>query len=663
MFILEDNYIYATRGDIVFFGVTANDISADGEEGVPYHFQPGDIVRMTIYGKKDAETVYLEKDFPVLKNCEMVEIFLTEEDTKFGDLISKQKDYWYEVVLNPDANPQTIIGYSDEGPAVFRLFPEGAEIDKSDMIPTEEDIPFVDTELDLTSPRPVSNQAITAAIERMKRDFAKEYVTPQMFGAVGDGVADDTEAIQEAITYAEENTGLLYIPSGDYRITGTLRIRKSVRIVGDKGCINYKSTYLRHYGDGDMSAIYVGTDDGAYVHNVFLENIALGNFSVDFLSQYAEEKTGITFANASEFHVIGCSVYGFHVGVCMSGLTIGNFNKCWFYYNKYGVWTADINVKGEKLTRNRLVSFYDGNIYRNDVGVVLGCEQLFFYSCHMENQSRAVMLFDNLYGGESRFLQVDKCNIVNQIEGVPFVLIEPTNADAASYIKHGSITNTQLQLTNADHCIHQAKTVPNEGYIFTVGNVFCMGVKNALCGGVGSNMILNMDGHINAVTNFDGTGDSKPAAANNVKLLGSTFQQAGRTVLNGVLGLRGSDQVTAHEAGDVWMANGVLRINDGVNNTYFHTHKWAENGAMPAALFEGQMLYDTTFNYPRWWNHRTERWMDALPRSSAAPTSGTWAYGDIVFTDTPVSGQPIGWICIEAGTPGKWRGFGTVLTA
>ena len=657
MFVVnEDNSIYATRGDIVFFSVTAQ------ENGKAYTFQPGDVVRITVYGKKNAENVVLQKDFPVFEATESVAIYLSEQDTKFGDVISKPTDYWYEVELNPFTDPQTIIGYDEEGPRVFRLFPEGADIPP--FVPDPEDIPVVDTELDMTSTRPVQNQAIARAVERIKAAVVgvPQYVTPQKFGAMGDGVTDDTTALQAAITYAEENTGLLYIPSGDYRITGTLRIRKSLRIVGDKGCINYKGTYLRHYGDGDISAIYVGSEDGSFVHNVFIENIALGNFSVDFLNQYAEEKTGITFANASEIEVENCSVYGFHIGVCMSGLSIANFNKCWFYYNKYGIWTADANVRGEKLTRNRMVSFYDANVYRNDVGVMLGCEQLFFYSCHMENQSKAVMLFDNNYGSESRFLQIDKCNIVNQISGVPFILIAPTKVDTASYIKHATITNTQLQLTDAEYCISQEKTVPNEGYIFTIGNVFCMGVKTAVFGGVGAFVIAYTDGYVNAVANFDGTGAVKPFASNNVKVLGTTFEQVGRTVINGVVGFNGKDQVAAHEAGDMWLANGVVRINDGTNNTYFHIHKWSENTNLPAATFEGQMVYDATFNYPRWWNHRTERWMDSLPRSASAPTTGRWAYGDIVFNSTPVGGGAIGWVCVEAGTPGEWRSFGTVAT-
>lgn len=37
-----------------------------------------------------------------------------------------------------------------------------------------------------------------------------------MFGAKGDGVADDTEAIQKSIVFCGNNKRLLYIPSGVY---------------------------------------------------------------------------------------------------------------------------------------------------------------------------------------------------------------------------------------------------------------------------------------------------------------------------------------------------------------------------------------------------------------------------------------------------------------
>lgn len=164
MFVLnEDLSIYATRGDIVFFTVSAED------DGVPHVFKAGDVVTIKIYGKKDATNVVLQKPFPVVKDTETVEIYLTREETKIGEVISKPKDYWYEIVVNDDTKPQTIVGYDEDGAKVFKLFPEGKDL--TEYIPDAEDIPFVDTELDMTSPRPLQNQAIARAIVSLKAAF------------------------------------------------------------------------------------------------------------------------------------------------------------------------------------------------------------------------------------------------------------------------------------------------------------------------------------------------------------------------------------------------------------------------------------------------------------------------------------------------------------
>jgi hypothetical protein len=161
MFTLNDDLsIYATRGDVVFFSVTAED------NGQNYKFQPGDLLRVKIYGKKDAANIVLQKDFLVAELTDSVEIFLTEEDTKIGEVISKPVDYWYEVELNPLTNPQTIIGYDEDGAKVFRLFPEGDDLPA--YVPDPEDFPVVDEELDISSTRPVENQAITRAILRLQ---------------------------------------------------------------------------------------------------------------------------------------------------------------------------------------------------------------------------------------------------------------------------------------------------------------------------------------------------------------------------------------------------------------------------------------------------------------------------------------------------------------
>jgi hypothetical protein len=44
-----------------------------------------------------------------------------------------------------------------------------------------------------------------------------------------------------------------------------------------------------------------------------------------------------------------------------------------------------------------------------------------------------------------------------------------------------------------------------------------------------------------------------------------------------------------------------------------------------------------------------------VTRASAAPASGTWKQGDIVFNDAPTSGGAAGWMCTAAGSPGTWK--------
>ena len=167
MFVInEDLSIYVTRGDIAAFSVSLE------KNGEPSTFKAGDVVRIKVFGKKDCKTVVLQKDFPVFSESEAVEIFLNENDTKIGEVINKHRDYWYEIELNPESNPQTIIGYDDDGAKVFRLFPEGRDLTENNPVITPEDIPIVDSELDLTSKRPVENQAIARAIEKSK--FAVE---------------------------------------------------------------------------------------------------------------------------------------------------------------------------------------------------------------------------------------------------------------------------------------------------------------------------------------------------------------------------------------------------------------------------------------------------------------------------------------------------------
>jgi hypothetical protein len=47
-------------------------------------------------------------------------------------------------------------------------------------------------------------------------------------------------------------------------------------------------------------------------------------------------------------------------------------------------------------------------------------------------------------------------------------------------------------------------------------------------------------------------------------------------------------------------------------------------------------------------------------RGSAAPTTGLWSKGDIIWNNEPVPSGWIGWICVREGTPGEWKPFGHI---
>src|ERR1700692_3608816 len=65
-------------------------------------------------------------------------------------------------------------------------------------------------------------------------DKAAVYLSNDRFGTRGDGVADDTAALQKAIDTVADTTrqGIVFIPQGHYRLTRTLYVWPGVRLIG-----------------------------------------------------------------------------------------------------------------------------------------------------------------------------------------------------------------------------------------------------------------------------------------------------------------------------------------------------------------------------------------------------------------------------------------------
>jgi hypothetical protein len=135
-------------------------------------------------------------------------------------------------------------------------------------------------------------------------------VTPQQYGARGDGVTDDTAAINAAIVASAP--GVVFFPCATYLIAGTLAITTgAVSLVGE----NYQGTVLQ-FSNGALDCITVqGASYAAQIYGFKLENLRINHGT----------KTGgrtLLLANVSQ-----AVVRDVYVSNCWTGFEIWNTNN------------------------------------------------------------------------------------------------------------------------------------------------------------------------------------------------------------------------------------------------------------------------------------------------------------------------------------------------
>lgn len=76
-------------------------------------------------------------------------------------------------------------------------------------------------------------QAGTGAVARTAQSKMRDVVSVKDFGAVGDGVTDDTAEIQSAVTYGVANNKQVQFPQGSYKLTSKINVTGNVVLQGD----------------------------------------------------------------------------------------------------------------------------------------------------------------------------------------------------------------------------------------------------------------------------------------------------------------------------------------------------------------------------------------------------------------------------------------------
>ncbi|HDH7400294.1 TPA: hypothetical protein PJG32_003515 [Escherichia coli] len=208
--------------------------------------------------------------------------------------------------------------------------------------------------------------------------------TPQQFGAIGDGVTDDTVALQAAMDYCQINNIKLIIPSGRYRITKPLLYRNqgfynyeieghggaAVLIMdslektgitapdayGDDFNVNAaivvlndtnQSKYCRISGlrfespVGADYAIYVGQTENSYIHDCFFTGFTFGWYDIGSWICRIERCVARSIVDTGFFKKTGTST---HISECYADQM-----KRGYYLG--GGYSSIVNCACDKTTR------------------------------------------------------------------------------------------------------------------------------------------------------------------------------------------------------------------------------------------------------------------------------------------------------------------------
>lgn len=202
----------------------------------------------------------------------------------------------------------------------------------------------------MTMTRPSSEQitftgAGVGAQQRLLVDKVRDTVSVKDFGAVGDGVADDTAAIQAALDACVITKRSLYIPKGTYPVStltinfggSSLAMPKQIgfRIYGDGGG---KEAFTGSSGDDGTVLLYSGSSGSAITFagrlnaNMNIEGIAIRGTALQS-NGTGSTAVGLNLSGAINHILKDVVITGFDVGLNAVFSYIGSHINCRFTQN------------------------------------------------------------------------------------------------------------------------------------------------------------------------------------------------------------------------------------------------------------------------------------------------------------------------------------------
>jgi len=156
------------------------------------------------------------------------------------------------------------------------------------------------------------------------------------FGAVGDNVADDTVAIQAAVTKALASGAAVYFPAGIYRVSASINCGGRIKLFGD----GFKSRINPTISNGTGVFNFPAASNFFSVED--LEVSSDVNFDAYLAGGAAQNAIGFKLnGNCARFYFKNVNCYGLAVGLDITGF-IATMDNLWLQ-------CCDIGLRGDQL--------------------------------------------------------------------------------------------------------------------------------------------------------------------------------------------------------------------------------------------------------------------------------------------------------------------------
>lgn len=436
------------------------------------------------------------------------------------------------------------------------------------------------------------------------------------YGADPTGVADATAAIQAAVDacFATSNKGAVYLPAGSYKLTSAIDVPYGVSIYGDGGTA---STLVCYDCDGLNFVTY-----GYQIGSMFYEDFGL-------TAQSGTNRAGIfTATNASTMDGLYFNrlrFYGWNQCIVMRANWSCTISNCVGQEINQGI---DIASSGGqaiaiRILNNRFVKGVSGGLgnaptYAINLNggslftesVIISFNQIFGFDRNVNvEKGYFVNIISNDFSGPEKVISfvdpVGGCNICDNF-------IEVTGNGTGIYAP-------SLGAPNLD----RRSAIQNNHFVGTGGGSPAYGLD---LGQGGGSYQWDVDINNNTFTGFV-NGDI-------------------RIVAGGLTTITTNNCISSAPTHSI-LLDTVVGPPVVIENNYCAKALTINNAA---DYSDGKVILA----------NNVESGTFKSNKQPAAPTTGTWRVTDVVMNSAPTIGQPKGWVCTVAGTPGTWVSLGNL---